>query len=46
MSTIITALSVLVFLGLIIGLLMFIHERDKKKEALRKMKASDELSQI
>lgn len=32
MSTIITALIVLGFIALVIGLLMFIHRRDQKKE--------------
>ena len=40
MSTIITAVAVLVFIGLIVGLLMFVHERDKKKEAIKKIEAS------
>jgi len=35
MSTIVTALIVLGFLGLIIGLLMFVHKRDQKKEAAK-----------
>lgn len=33
MSTIITALVILGFLGGTIGLLMYIHKRDQKKEA-------------
>lgn len=33
MSTIITALIILGFLGLIIGMLMYVHNRDKKREA-------------
>lgn len=33
MSTIITALIILGFLGGIIGLLMYVHKRDQKKEA-------------
>lgn len=33
MSTIITALCVLGFIALIIGLLMFVHKRDQKADA-------------
>jgi hypothetical protein len=33
MSTIITALVILGFLGGVIGLLMYVHKRDQKKEA-------------
>lgn len=33
MSTIITALIVVGFLGAIIGLLMFVHNRDQKRAA-------------
>ena len=40
MSTIIMAIAILIFIALIIGLLMFVHERDKKKEAVRKMEES------
>jgi preprotein translocase subunit YajC len=40
MSTIIIAIAMLVFITLIFGLLMFVHERDKKKDAAKKMEAS------
>lgn len=33
MSTIITAVIILGFLGGVIGLLMYVHKRDQKKEA-------------
>ena len=33
MSTIITALVIMGFLGGVIGLLMYVHKRDQKKEA-------------
>lgn len=33
MATVITALSVLGFLALVIGILMFVHNRDKKRDA-------------
>jgi uncharacterized membrane protein HdeD (DUF308 family) len=33
MATIITALVVLGFIALVIGVLIFVHNRDKKKEA-------------
>ena len=33
MSTIITALVILGFLGGVIGLLMYVHKHDQKKEA-------------
>jgi hypothetical protein len=33
MSTIITALIVLGILGLIIGLLLYVHKRDQKRDA-------------
>lgn len=33
MSTIITALVILGFLGVAIGLLMYVHKRDQKKDA-------------
>lgn len=33
MSTIITALCILGFIGLVIGLLLYVHKRDQKKEA-------------
>jgi len=39
MSTIITALIILGFLGLVIGLLMYVHKRDQNREA-KKTKAS------
>jgi len=39
MSTVITALIILGFLGIIIGLLMYVHKRDQKREAA-KTKAS------
>ena len=41
MSTIIMAIAVLVFIGLITGLFLFILERKKNRNATRKMKASD-----
>ena len=41
MSTIITALAVLVFIGLIVALLMYVNARDSKRDALKKMEASD-----
>jgi len=41
MSTIITALAVLALMGLAIGLLMYVHNRDQKKEALKKIRASE-----
>jgi heme/copper-type cytochrome/quinol oxidase subunit 4 len=37
MSTIITALIVLGFIALVIGLLMFVHKRDQKREAAKKI---------
>jgi heme/copper-type cytochrome/quinol oxidase subunit 4 len=40
MSTIIIAIAMLVFITLIVALLMFVHDRDKKKEAAKKMEAS------
>ncbi len=39
MPTIITVLALFVFLFLIIGALVFIHDKRQKKAALRKMKA-------
>lgn len=36
MSTIITALCVLGFIALIVGILMFVHKRDQKTEAAKK----------
>ncbi len=33
MSTVITALILLGIMGLVIGLLLFVHKRDQKKEA-------------
>lgn len=41
MSTIITALAILLFIGLIVGILMFVHDRDQKRDAIKKMKASE-----
>lgn len=35
MSTVITALIILGFLGIIIGLLMHVHKRDQKREAAK-----------
>jgi hypothetical protein len=35
MATIITALIILGALGLIIGILMFVHKRDQKREAVK-----------
>jgi hypothetical protein len=37
MSTIITALAVLGFIALIIGILMAVHRRDARKEAAGKL---------
>ena len=45
MSTIIIAIAMLVFIALIVGLLMFVHERDKKKEIAKKI-ASSESSEL
>jgi uncharacterized membrane protein HdeD (DUF308 family) len=36
MSTIITALAVLGFIALVVGLLMYVHKRDQKREAAKK----------
>ena len=36
MSTVITALCVLGFIALIIGILMFVYKRDQKTEAAKK----------
>ncbi len=41
MPTIITALAVLLFLALIVGILMYVHERDRKKDISDKKEVSD-----
>jgi hypothetical protein len=40
MATIITALIILGTLGAIIGLLMFVHKRDQKADAVKKQSSS------
>ena len=33
MATILTALAVIGFIALVVGILMYVHKRDKKREA-------------
>lgn len=41
MSTIITALAVLAFIGGIVALLVFVNNRDQKRDKLKRLNAPD-----
>lgn len=43
MSTIITAVVILAFIASFIGLFRYAHKRDEKREAARKLKASEHM---